>query len=122
MEFVLQIIIVIALIIGTSFSLLGVAGFIRFPDVYTRLHATGKVGVYGVVFLLIAAILWTPLSLGKGLVIMLAILLSGPVAAHALASAAYRIGIPMLGHSRDELQDKPEAQEGTQSPMRKDPR
>jgi multicomponent Na+:H+ antiporter subunit G len=122
MELVLQIIIVIALIIGTLFSFLGVAGFIRFPDVYTRLHATGKVGVYGVVFLLIAAILWTPLSFGKGLVIMLAILLSGPVAAHALASAAYRIGIPMLGHSRDELQDTPEAEEGARSPVRKDPR
>ena len=112
MDFALQILVVIALLIGTTFSLLGVTGYLRFPDVYTRLHATGKVGVYGVVFLLIAAVLWTPLSLGKGLVVMLVILLSGPVAAHALASAAYRIGIPMLGHSRDEMQEKTESQGG----------
>jgi multicomponent Na+:H+ antiporter subunit G len=112
MDFALQILVVIALLIGTTFSLLGVTGYLRFPDVYTRLHATGKVGVYGVVFLLIAAILWTPLSLGKGLVIILVILLAGPVTAHGLASAAYRIGIPMLGHSQDESLDKPKTQEG----------
>ena len=112
MEFVLQIFVVIALLIGTTFSLLGVTGYFRFPDVYTRLHATGKVGVYGVVFLLFAAVLWTPLSLGKGLVIIFAILLSGPVAAHALASAAYRIGIPMLGHSAEALPSKAQRRDG----------
>ena len=112
MEFILQLIVVGALLIGTTFSFLGVFGYIRFPDVYTRLHATGKVGVYGVVFLLIAAILWTPLSLGKGLVIILAMLLAGPVAAHALASAAYRIGLPRLPGLRDDLADLEQKSEG----------
>jgi multicomponent Na+:H+ antiporter subunit G len=33
---------------------------LRLPDVYTRLHATGKVSVFGVVMLLLAAVFWTP--------------------------------------------------------------
>ncbi len=47
----LQLIALIAVIAGTFFSLVGVLGLVRLPDVYTRLHATGKVGVFGVVFL-----------------------------------------------------------------------
>lgn len=111
MELLLQVLVVIMLLIGTTFSLLGVIGYIRFPDVYTRLHATGKVGVYGVVFLLVAAIAWTPLSIGKGLVLIVAMLLAGPVTAHALASAAYRIGIPMVGRSPEKPVQTAEVQE-----------
>lgn len=55
---------ILAVVIGTFFSIVGVVGYVRLPDVYTRLHATGKVGVFGVVLLLIAAIIWTPLSWG----------------------------------------------------------
>lgn len=105
MEVVTQTIAALALLIGTLFSVLGVLGYLRFPDVYTRLHATGKVGVFGAVFLLLAAMVWTPQALGKGLVIIVMILLSGPVTAHAFASAAYRIGIPMKGLLRDELKE-----------------
>jgi multicomponent Na+:H+ antiporter subunit G len=103
MDVLIQVIVTLALLIGSLFSILGVLGYLRFPDVYTRLHATGKVGVFGAVFLLIAAMVWTPSAFGKGLVIIIMILLSGPVTAHAFASAAYRIGIPMDGLVRDEL-------------------
>ena len=49
MELFQDIIAVAAIVIGTIFSILGVVGMIRMPDVYTRWHATGKVGVFGVV-------------------------------------------------------------------------
>jgi multicomponent Na+:H+ antiporter subunit G len=103
MDILLQAITVLAVIGGTLFSVLGVLGYVRLPDVYTRLHAIGKVGVFGVVLLLIAAMAWTPLGLGKGLVLIALLLLAGPVTAHALASAAYRIGIPMRWATRDDL-------------------
>jgi multicomponent Na+:H+ antiporter subunit G len=111
MNMITQIVVAIALMIGSIFSVLGVLGYMRFPDVYTRLHATGKVGVFGAVFLLVAAMVWTPLALGKGLVIITMILLSGPVTAHAFASAAYRIGIPMDGLVRDELRKDQQKQD-----------
>ena len=62
METILQIIALVLLVLGTFLSLVGVIGFIRLPDVYTRLHATGKVSVFGLVFLLIAASILTPLT------------------------------------------------------------
>jgi multicomponent Na+:H+ antiporter subunit G len=100
---VLQFIALIAVIAGTFFSVVGVLGLIRLPDVYTRLHATGKVGVFGVVFLLVAAAIWTPLGWGKAILMIVLLMISGPVAAHAISSAAYRIGVPMKDPHRDDL-------------------
>ncbi|MBK8985985.1 MAG: monovalent cation/H(+) antiporter subunit G [Chloroflexi bacterium] len=85
---------------GTFFSVVGIIGYIRLPDVYTRLHATGKVGVFGVVLLLIAAVAWTPLGWGKGLLLIVLLMVAGPVTSHAIASAAYRLGLRMRTRAR----------------------
>ena len=106
MENILTIIAILAVCIGTFFSLTGVIGYIRFPDVYTRLHASAKVSVFGVVLLMVAAIAWTPLSFGKGLVLISLLLITGPVISHTLASAAYRIKIPLAQTGRDDLINK----------------
>lgn len=103
MDTILQLIAVLAVVIGTFFSVVGVVGYVRFPDVYTRLHATGKVGVFGTVLLLVAAVAWTPLGFGKGLILILFLLVTGPVVAHVISSAAYRLGVPMLNPVRDDL-------------------
>lgn len=93
------------LILGTALSLIGVIGFIRLPDVYTRLHATGKVSVFGLVFLLLAADILTPLATWKALLLIFFVLAASPAVSHAISSAAYRAGIPMLGQ-RDDLRGK----------------
>ncbi len=103
MQTIGEILAILAVIGGTAFSVTGVLGLVRLPDVYTRLHATGKVGVFGVVLLLIAAVIVTPLGVGKGLVLIALLLIGGPVTAHALASAAYRIGVPLKRAVRDDL-------------------
>lgn len=105
MTTVLQIIAIIAVLVGTFFSVVGVLGYIRLPDVYARLHATGKVGVFGVVLLLLAAVALTPLGFWRGLVLIFLLLLTGPVASHAMSSAAYRIGILLKTAVRDDLAD-----------------
>lgn len=97
----------IFLILGTALSFVGVIGFLRLPDVYTRLHATGKVSVLGLVFLLLAAILMDPARIAwKALLLMLFVLLSVPSISHSIASAAYRNGIKMDNPSRDDLAEK----------------
>lgn len=106
MNSLLQLFALLAVVIGTTFSVLGVLGYLRLPDVYTRLHATGKVGVFGAVLLLLAAAAWTPLSFGKALVLIIFLLLAGPVTSHALASAAYRSGIPFATPIRDDLAEQ----------------
>ncbi len=106
MTLIAQSIALFFLVAGTAFSLIGIFGFLRLPDVYTRLHAGGKVSVFGVVFLLIAAILLTPLSAWKGLLLIFFVLLAAPSVSHALASAAYKTGIPMERVERDKLKGK----------------
>ncbi len=104
MNTIFELIALVAVIVGTFFSLIGVLGYIRMPDVYTRLHSTGKVGVFGVVLLTVATVAATGLTFGKGLVLIALLLLTAPVASHAIASAAYRIGIPMRRAVRDDLE------------------
>jgi multicomponent Na+:H+ antiporter subunit G len=106
MTILLQIIGLITLLAGIVFSVLGILGLLRLPDVYTRLHATGKVSVYGTVLLMIAAIALTPLTLGKGLVLIALLLLSAPGVAHAIGSSAYQAGIPMKPSWRDDLRKR----------------
>ena len=108
MTFILQLIALIAIIVGTLFSLVGILGFIRLPDVYTRLQATGKVGTFGLVLLLVAAVIWTSLGIGKALLLIVLLMVAGPVTTHAISSAAYRIGVPMKEVVRDDLNSAPE--------------
>jgi multicomponent Na+:H+ antiporter subunit G len=103
MDSILQFIAIIAVIIGTFFSVVGILGLIRLPDVYSRLQATGKVAVFGVVLLLVATAAWTPLSWGRAFLLILLLVIAGPVTSHAIGSAAYRIGIPMKRSIRDDL-------------------
>jgi monovalent cation/proton antiporter MnhG/PhaG subunit len=101
-----QVLVIAVVLVGTFFSVVGVLGYYRLPDVYTKLHASGKVGVFGVVLLLIAAIIWTPLSFGRGLVLILLLLITGPVTSHAVSSAAYRLKVPLRQTTRDDLANK----------------
>lgn len=101
-----QVIALVFLILGTVLSMIGVIGFIRLPDVYTRLHATGKVSVFGLVFLLVAADILTPLTTWKALVLIFFVLMAAPAVSHSIASAAYKAGIPMTVASRDDLRGK----------------
>ena len=103
MEIFIQIIVIIAVLIGTFFSFVGVLGYFRLPDVYTKLHASGKVGVFGVVLLLVAASILPPLSLGRGIVLILLLLITGPATSHAISSAAYRLNTPVHQATRDDL-------------------
>lgn len=100
---ILQILAIIAILIGTFFSIIGVVGFWRLPDVYTRLHTTGKVGVFGVVFLVIATALVIPEAATRAIVLIVMLLIVGPVTAHALASAAHQTEIPMHKAKRNDL-------------------
>jgi multicomponent Na+:H+ antiporter subunit G len=97
---------IIAVIVGTAFSIVGILGLVRLPDVYTRMHATGKVATFGVVLLTVAAMFATPFAWSKGLVLIALLILAGPVVSHAIGSAAYRLGIPMKMFVRDDLADK----------------
>jgi multicomponent Na+:H+ antiporter subunit G len=99
-----KILTIFLLILGVVFSSLGMLGVHRLPDVYTRLHATGKVTAFGAVMTLGAGIAILPtLTIAKGLVIIIFLLLASPVVAHTISSAAYKTGLPLTNAERDDL-------------------
>ena len=108
MNTLFELILIVIVLTGTFFSIVGVLGYFRLPDVYSKLHASGKVGVFGVVLLLTAAIIWPPANLnaGRGLILIFLLLIIGPVTSHAIGSAAYRLGIRPAQSIRDDLADK----------------
>jgi multicomponent Na+:H+ antiporter subunit G len=93
----------LAVLIGTFFSLVGIIGLVRLPDVYARMHATGKVSTFGVALLTVAAVFVTPLAWSKALLLIALLILAGPVVSHAISSASYRLGLPMKQALRDDL-------------------
>jgi multicomponent Na+:H+ antiporter subunit G len=90
-------------VIGTFFALVGIIGIVRFPDVYTRIHASGKVSSLGIVNLLFGFALLMPEAALRALLLGLFLVVSAPVASHAIALAAHRQGEPRRNAVRDDL-------------------
>jgi len=70
-------------------------GVLRMPDIYTRLHASSKTAIFGVAPLLVALMLSGDASfISRAVLIGAFILFTTPVAAHAIARAAYETDPP----------------------------
>jgi len=82
------------IIIGSAFCLLAAIGVLRFPDLYTRMHAATKAGPVGAGFVLLAiAVASLDASVAmRALAGIGFLILTAPVAAHLLARAAYSAG------------------------------
>ena len=112
----IEYLILLFLIIGLLFNFLGVFGLIRFPDVYTRLHAATKCTTFGSIFLTLAVAgygfrqwyLYDSIGMGNmgvhAIFALLALLFTNPTGAHAIARAAHKIGISPVGAVIDQLE------------------
>lgn len=80
---------------GVFFLFIAAIGVVRMPDLYNRMHATSKAGTLGVGLILVAvAVFYQELSVAARALSTLAfIVLTAPVAAHALGRAAYLAGV-----------------------------
>ena len=90
-----NVITVVFLLVGAFFMLAGTIGFVRFPDFYSRMHATGKCDTLGEGLMLVALIVYggaTFVSV-KILFLIMFILLANPTSTHAIAKAAYDVGL-----------------------------
>ncbi|WP_428266161.1 monovalent cation/H(+) antiporter subunit G [Haliangium sp.] len=104
---------------GVAFVFLAALGVVRMPDLYARMQAASKAATLGVALVAVAA----AVHFGDGGVtwrVVLAVLLlfvTAPVAAHAIARAAYRSGVPLAGEA---VIDELGASEGRPRPARPD--
>jgi len=107
----------ILLAIGVCFNILGGFGLLRFPDVYTRLHAGTKCTTFGSIFItgsvIILGLKMWYLGSTDGSILaihtagaLVAILLTNPTGAHAIARAAHKSGVKPVGAVVDSLQTK----------------
>lgn len=88
-------------VFGVFIMTVGVYGMIRLPDTYTRLHATSKAVVFGVISLLAASLVTgDPEIVYRVILIGVFLVLTTPVSAHVIARAAY---------SREEKMESPDA-------------
>jgi multicomponent Na+:H+ antiporter subunit G len=98
-------IVIACLVIGVVFNALGVIGILRFPDVYTRLHAETKSTTFGSIFTSLSVIAYglhryvysddtSALTLALHAMLAVAVLaFTNAVGAHAIARAAHRSGV-----------------------------
>ena len=94
MNILVNILAVLFMLGGLFFFSAGTIGLLRFPDVYTRMHATGKCDTLGAQLTLIGiAIFNGPNLVSVKLIIIVAFLmLANPTATHALIRAALNSG------------------------------
>lgn len=107
---IMNLIIILLLLFGTFFIFSSALGIIRFPGVFTRLHAATKAPTLGIISILLAAFLFLygshELVSGKLLLAILFIFLSSPVGGHMLSRAAHKSGVkPYLRHNEDEYEE-----------------
>ena len=80
-------------VLGVGIMTIGVYGVVRMPDVYTRLHAAGKAVFLGVISLVFASLITDdPAIIARVLLIGAVLLLTTPVASHAIGRGAYLEG------------------------------
>jgi multicomponent Na+:H+ antiporter subunit G len=94
-------------VFGVFIMTVGVYGMVRLPDTYTRLHATSKAVVLGVISLLAASVVTRdPEIIYRVVLIGVFLVLTTPVSAHVIARAAYWRGEEMESPGAVDESDK----------------
>ncbi len=85
----------ILVVIGGVFMVIGAIGVNRMPDVFTRMHAAsvGDTLGFGLIMVGLMVLGGFTLVTVKLIFLVLFVMLTGPVATHALARAALQAGI-----------------------------
>ncbi len=99
-----EIIGLLAILIGCFFYFVGVLGFARFGDVYLRIQSASIASTLGIAGLLVGAAFLTPSSAPLVIAWAAFMLMTSPVASHAIAAAAYRSGVKMKDPVRNDLE------------------
>ena len=88
-------------LLGTGLVLVGGVGLLRLPDLYSRLHAAGVTETLGAGLVILGLMLHAGLdqALVKLVFIGVFLLVTGPVATHAIARAARSSGLPPMVES-----------------------
>lgn len=122
-DIILDILVIIFLVGGTFSIFTASIGVLRFPDIYTRLHAASKGSTLGVAGILIGAFLfhYTEYGIVSGKLILgvLFIMLTAPVASHLISRAAHLRGAKPYGTLKDQYQEAIDKEKRRQKQQKK---
>lgn len=111
LDLAVALVVAVMLVAGGLFTFLAALGIVRFPDVYTRMHAASKAGTVGSGLMLLAAGIHSldVAIVTRALAGFLFFLLTAPIAAHLIARAAHKAGYrPTRLTVLDEMRDAQE--------------
>ena len=118
----IEVIASLLLLVGLVFTFAGSLGLLRLPDIFCRMHATGKSSTVGVSAIVFASFIYfsasAPGSSIKELLTIVFVFFSGPVGAHMIARAAYRTQVPL--HDRTIIDEWKMIEEDVANPRRDD--
>jgi len=85
----------IMMAMGGFFMIVGSVGLLKFPDFYTRLHATGKCDTMGQILIIVGCMIYQGFDFitVKLFFVSAFYIFAGPAATHALMKAAYFTGL-----------------------------
>ena len=92
---VINVISALFIISGLFFIVVGTIGLLRLPDFYSRMHATGKCDTLGVGLTITGLMIYNGFNFisVKLLFLVFFVFIANPVATHAIARAAYKVGL-----------------------------
>jgi multicomponent Na+:H+ antiporter subunit G len=109
----------LATVIGSAFMILGAAiiasaaiGLLKLPDVYTRTSAVGTAAGLGVALMIVGVVVldFSALNLIKGIIAIIAQLVTSAIGSFVLARASYMTGTkPVSTTVPDELDEQASA-------------
>jgi len=96
-----EVISLVFIVVGITFDLFGCLGLIRLPDLYNRLQASTKSVTLGTCSILFGVFLKFGFTAAgvKAILCIIFLLLTAPVAAHALARGAHKNGVKLWENS-----------------------
>jgi len=94
-------------LIGSLFLLLTSIGILRMPDTYTRMLSATKASTLGTALFLAGIGIAMPAWIGRLILLIFAVIITNPLAAHVIARTAYYLGIPLTKQTvKNDLQER----------------
>lgn len=106
--FVLDLVSSLLLIAGVFFGLSGAVGLFKFPDFFTRVHASSVTDSIAAILIIGGLIFQTSFDLNtaKLLFILIFLMITSPTASHALAKSARHGGLLTLAEKSKKQQEQ----------------
>ena len=101
MEMLILILSGLSIFIGIVALLIGSLGLVRLPDVFCRIHAVGMIDTAGASFIILGMVIYEGFTLVTVKLLFVGIFLffTSPIATHAVAQVAHRMGVEPVGRN-----------------------